>query len=212
MKMAKKSIYIFITLSLSLAVPFPARFAIGCFLVILLNLLMFSSTMFRYVISLFKLNELSDIFVIAFMIFITMLYKQIIAAISPETAIQLGFLIFLPVVSSFFIGYIFGEKPKTISEDLEKNMSHTMIYSLFALLLFLIRDIFGFGTFTYITFSGIKEIVIFSSTKTSTFTFLATIPGALVCTALMLSLYIFLMNKMHIVGRTVSVNAEGVNE
>lgn len=212
MKMAKKSIYVFITLSLSLAVPFPARFAVGCFLVILLNLLMFSSTMFRYVISLFDLNELSDIFVIAFMIFITMLYKQLIAAISPETAIQLGFVIFLPVVSSYFIGYIFGERPKTIVEDLKKNMSHTLIYSLFALLLFLIRDIFGFGTFTYITFSGVKEIVIFTSAKTSTFTFLATIPGALVCTALMLSLYIFLMNKMHIVGRTISVNVEGVDE
>lgn len=210
MKMDRKSIYVFITLSLSLAVPFPARFAIGCFLVILLNLLMFSSTMFRYAVSLFKLDELSSIFIIGFMIFITMLYKQIIAAISPETAIQLGFVIFLPVVSSYFIGYIFGEKPKTIQEDLKKNMSHTLIYSLFVLLLFLIRDIFGFGTFTYITFSGVKEIVIFSSTKTNTFTFLATIPGALVCTALVLSLYIFLMNKMHIVGRTISVNEEGV--
>lgn len=212
MKMAKKSIYVFITLSLSLAVPFPARFAVGCFLVILLNLLMFSSTMFRYAVSMFKLEELANILVIVFMIFITMLYKQLMAAISPETAIQLGFVIFLPVVSSYFIGYIFGEKPKTLVDDLKKNMSHTLIYSLFALFLFLVRDIFGFGTFTYITFSGVKEIVVFNSTKTSTFTFLATIPGALVCVALVLSLYIFLMNKMHIIGRTISGNEEGATE
>lgn len=202
MKMKKKSIYVFITASLALCVPAPGRFVFGIILVLEMNIMMLLCTSFRQLVAKLRIDYLSDIMTLSFLIFLAMLYKQLLIFISPETAIQIGFVIFIPPASSYFIGYIFGTKPKSLSEDIKSYMSHTLLYSLFALLFFLLRDIVGFGTFTYITFSGVKEIVLFNTEKISAMSFFATIPGALISVSLILTLYIFVMDKIHIVGRT----------
>lgn len=201
MRMKKKSIYVFITASLALCVPAPGRFVFGIILVLEMNIMMLLCTSFRQLVAKLRIDYLSDIMTLSFLIFLAMLYKQLLIFISPETAIQIGFVIFIPPASSYFIGYIFGTKPKSLPEDIKSYMSHTLLYSLFALLFFLLRDIAGFGTFTYITFSGVKEIVL-NTEKISAMSFFATIPGALISVSLILTLYIFVMDKIHIVGRT----------
>lgn len=202
MTMKKKSIYVFITASLALCIPAPGRFAVGIILVLEMNIMMLLCTSFRYLAEKLRIGQLSNLITLSMLIFLTMLFKQLLIFISPETMIQIGFVIFIPSVSSYFVGYIFGTKIKSLSEDLKSYMSHTLLYSLFALLFFLIRDIVGFGTFTYVTFSGIKEIVLFDEANSSALSFFATIPGALISVALILTLYIFAMRKINIVSRT----------
>lgn len=197
MTLTKKSIYVFITASLSMLVPSPGRFAFGIVLVLLLNILMLSGTVVRYCVWRLKIGRLSDMFLIGFLIFVTMMYHRLLVFISPAMALQMGFVIYLPTVSSYFIGYIFGTKMQNLVYDIKYNISHALFFSIFALLFFLMRDILGFGTFTYISLSGFHEIVLFHN-NISAFSFLASIPGALICIAANLVLYIFVMDKIHI--------------
>lgn len=205
MTISKKFIYIYTVLSLALTVPAPGRFAIGFLLAFEINLLMLLTILFRYLVMKLNLGQITDLLTIAFIIFLTMLYRQLVSIISPSIVIQIGFTMFIPSVSSYFVGCVFSIKEKTLSSDLKKNITHIGAYSIFMLIFFLLRDIIGFGTFTYITFSGMVEKVIFDTTQTSTLSFVATIPGTLLMFTLILMLYIFIINKLNIVDRVKQV-------
>lgn len=203
----KKSIYVYIAATLAMLIPAPGRFACGIVLVLELNVLMLTGTLLKDLIKKLELQQVGTIMLLSMLIAVTMLIRQIIAFTIPEMAIQLGFIMYLPTVSSFFIGYMFGDPYSSLRNTLAKNMKHSLLYSAFALVFFLVRDIAGFGTITLLTNHGVREIVLFNSGKIDALVFLATIPGALVCTAGILILYVYIINKLEVVK-----NAELIND
>jgi|WetSurMetagenome_2_1015567.scaffolds.fasta_scaffold55086_2 hypothetical protein len=203
--MNKKSIYIYIAASLAMIIPAPGRFAIGLVLVVELNFLMVFGTCFRYLLEKMNIGQLAVAILTILLIAATMLFRQVLVLCVPETALQLGFVIYLPTVSSFFIGYMFGNEIGTLAMDLKNYLYHSFSYSLFALLFFLFRDIVGFGTITYISSIGITEKVLFNR-KITILSFFATIPGALVCAAVILIIYVFLINKAQVIERAEKVH------
>jgi hypothetical protein len=205
--MNKKSIYVYIAATLAIIVPAPGRFACGIVLVLELNILMLVGTLVKAFIDHFKLQAVGNVLLLSIMIAITMLIREIIALTIPEMAVQLGFVMYLPTVSAFLIGYMFGEEQLSLSSAIVRNMVHCLFYSVLALIFFLFRDIAGFGTITLLTNHGLYEKVLFDSGKISSLVFFATIPGALVCTAAILILHVFVFNKF-----TIIENAEQIND
>jgi hypothetical protein len=203
----KKSIYVYIAATLAMLIPAPGRFACGIILVLELNVLMLTGTLLKELINKLELQQVGTVMLLSMLIAVTMLIRQIIAFTIPEMAIQLGFIMYLPTVSSFFIGYMFGAPYSSLRSSLTKNMKHSLLYSAFALIFFLLRDIAGFGTITLLTNHGVREIVLFNSGKIDALVFFATIPGALVCTAGILILYVYIINKLEVVK-----NAELIND
>jgi hypothetical protein len=203
----KKSIYVYIAATLAMLIPAPGRFACGIILVLELNVLMLIGTLLNDFINKLELQQVGTVMLLSMLIAVTMLIRQIIAFAIPEMAIQLGFILYLPTVSSFFIGYMFGDSYSSLRNALAKNMKHSFLYSIFALAFFLLRDIAGFGTITLLTSHGIQEIVLYNSGKINALVFFATIPGALVCTAGILILYVYVINKFEVVR-----NAELIND
>ena len=197
--MNKKSIYVYISATLVLLVPAPGRFACGILLVLELNVLMFVGTLLRSAVKQLNLVHLGTILLISMLVAFTMLMRQCIALVVPAAALQLGFVMYLPTVSSFLIGYIFGDESLSLHQAMARNMTHVFFYSIFALFFFLMRDILGFGTITFVTSRGIVEKVLFNSSRITLMTFFASIPGALVCTAVILMLYVFIVAKFKII-------------
>ncbi|MBP3710585.1 MAG: hypothetical protein J6I73_09350 [Treponema sp.] len=197
--MNKKSIYVYISATLALLVPAPGRFACGILLVLELNVLMFVGTLLRSAVKQLNLVHLGTILLISMLVAFTMLMRQCIALVVPAAALQLGFVMYLPTVSSFLIGYIFGDESLSLHQAMARNMTHVFFYSIFALFFFLMRDILGFGTITFVTSRGIVEKVLFNSSRITLMTFFASIPGALVCTAVILMLYVFIVAKFKII-------------
>jgi hypothetical protein len=204
--MNRKSIYVYIAATLAMIIPAPGRFACGTVLVLELNLLMLTGTLVKSFIYRFKLQATGNVLLLSAMITMTMLVRQILVLVVPEMAVQLGFVLYLPTVSSFLIGYMFGEEPLRLGSMLSRNMLHSLAYSVFALVFFLFRDIAGFGTITLLTNHGVYEKVLFNSGKISALVFFATIPGALVCTAGILILYVYIINKFIIIEKTEQKN------
>ncbi|MFA6855592.1 MAG: hypothetical protein WCR31_00150 [Treponema sp.] len=204
--MNKKSIYVYIAATLAMVVPAPGRFVCGIILVLELNFLMLVGTFVKSFIYHFKLQTMENVLLLSVLIASTMLVRQILVLTIPLMALQLGFVLYLPTVSSFLIGYMFGSEKLPLCREISCNMFYSLFYSVFALVFFLFRDIVGFGTITLLTSHGIYEKVLFDSGKISALVFLGTIPGALVCSSVILILHVYVINKFKILENVEQIN------
>ncbi len=197
--MKKRSIYVLIATILTILVPAPGRFVYGAALVIELNLVMLMGTVINSLIKKIKLEELSTLIILITLISTTILYRQIMILICPEVMLTLGFIIYLMPVSVFCFGYIFTDQDLPLVQRLKTNMLHILTFSVYALLFFLFRDLAGYGTFTFFGKAHqIFEKVIISPTNLGFFSLLATIPGALILSSVLLFIHIFIRNQFEI--------------
>lgn len=201
--MNKQGTYTYIAASLAFLVPFPGRFVYGLVLVIELLFLMLIGTCVSSVAAKIRLGEIKNVLCLVALTAFSILFKHILILSQTEIAMTLGFLLFIPTVSSFIIGYLFNRPEDTLLQRLKANMKSTISFSIFALFFFLFRDILGYGTFTFFGKNHIiYEKVIFDSDGISVLSFFASIPGALVLVAVILFVEISVSKKLDIVGKT----------
>ena len=194
--MKRRSVYFLIASILAMLVPSPGRFVFGLTLVLELNLLMLISTLTISLVKKLKLEELTTVMLLIVIIASTIFFRQIMIIFQTEIILTLGYLIYLMPISVFLIGYVFNEMDKPLKERLKFNMVHIMTFSVYALLFFLLRDIAGYGTFTFFGSNNqIYEKVIIPEERIGVFTIFASIPGALILSSVLLFIHIYVRNK-----------------
>ena len=191
--MHKRFVSIYFSASLACMIPFPGRFAYGLILAVELFVLVFGATLFRAAIEKLEFVHSGNLFFMVFVIFLTMLFRQILAALLPVAALSAGFALYVPAISAFTAGF-FSENESGES-ILKRNVLYTAIFCAFVLVFFLLRDLVGFGTITYITARGIAEKVLFDSERVAFASFFATIPGVLLSLALIAVVRAFIASK-----------------
>lgn len=198
-KMKNKSIFIYIAAYLAIIIPTPGRFVYGVTLMFELVLLMLLGTLISNLIEKTIIKELKTVIMLFSLISITTIYRQIFVLIQPEVILTLGYLIYIVPSSLFLIGYLFNNENKEFIDVLKINMIQVTKFALCGLLFFLLRDIAGYGTFT---FFGAKhqifEKVIFSTDNIGVFSFIATIPGGLVLSSCIIFLHLMIRSKINI--------------
>lgn len=197
--MNKKSMYAHLSAVFALCVPAPGRFACGVVLAAELLLLMLAGTLARGAVKKLGLAHTGAPVVLAALVSAVMLVRQALAFFAPVLALQLGFVMYLPAVSTFMLGVMFGEEQGALRGSLLRNALRALRCALFALAFFLFRDVAGFGTITFPTLRGISERVLFDSSRATLLTFFATIPGAVVLAAVVLICCKFAAEKIAVV-------------
>lgn len=198
--MKRRSVYVLIASIFAMLVPSPGRFVYGVTLVIELNLLMLVGTLINSLIKKINLEKISTLLLLASIISFTILFRQIMILLQPEIILTLGFLIYLLPISMFLLGYVFTNQDKKLNERLRFNMVHILTFSVYALLFFLIRDVCGYGTFTFFGKNHqIFEKVILNKDKIGYFSIIATIPGALMLSSCLLFTHIIIRKYIDIV-------------
>ena len=176
-------------------VPSPRRYV-----VLELNLLMLIGTLSISLIKKIKMEELNTVLVLVFIISGAILYRQIMIMLWPEVMLTLGYLVYLMPVSVFLMGYIFNNMEQPLGERLKLNILHITTFSVYALLFFLLRDLAGYGTFTFFGKNHqIFESEIIKAEHTSLFSLLASVPGALILSSILLFIHIFIRNKFSVI-------------
>ncbi|MCR5317461.1 MAG: hypothetical protein K6E22_04460 [Treponema sp.] len=205
----KRNIYSFLTASLALLVPSPGRFAYGIILLLMLNLLMLAGTLFKHLVKVLDLDELLPVLLAVFLMTVSVIFKQLLIMLSPLAALTLGFIIYMPAVSSFLIGNLYSQNSDNIKENLAVNLKESFLFSIFALAVFLFRDIFGYGTISLPSASGLVEIPLLKVKEGGFYPgiFWATIPGALVIIALSLAIYVRVISKFNQIKEQEESNA-----
>ena len=169
--------------SFALLVPFPGRLAYGIVFIVLINIQMLSITFFKHLVNMLHLENLLSVLTASMLICESIIFKQLLILYSPLMALVLGFDIYLSAVSSFIISHLYpvdtAGKEATLLE-FKNNMCSSLLFSLFALCIFLIRDVFGYGTITFPGRSSLISFTLLPASDTAHFgVIFAFIPGAI---------------------------------
>lgn len=198
-----KIVYFFLAAALSMLVPAPGRFAYGFVLVIIFNFQIVCGLLFSRLVNTLKLNSLKNALMAMEIIASTIFCRQLLVLVCPVIALTLGFILYLPSLSAVVIDFLFKETEPSLGKDIGQKMLLSGSFSLFALFFFLIRDLFGYGTFTMIAY---KHIAVFQladmDNRISASSFLATIPGALLLLAFFFFLYVLIKNNYTVLKRS----------
>lgn len=201
--MKKNEMYAYIAASLALLIPVQGRFGYGLIIVIALNLFLIFGILIRKLLEIIKLEDFQSVITAVFLVSEAVLIKQILVFYSPVNALILGFSIYMTAAATYITSFLFGTSKNTLKDDVIFNMKKSRNYSIFALLFFLFRDIFGYGTITFPVYSGLKSFVIIKPKNNFYFgTFWATIPGALFLFAILIVFFAFINHRLKIVAET----------
>lgn len=198
--MKNKNLYFYLTAYLALLIPAPGRFVYGFTLMMELFLLSFVAFFSIIFVQKIKFEQLKSIIFILIIISFTILFRQLMIFINAEVVLTLGFLLYLPPVSLLILNILFTQKQEDFLPQFNHNVIKTTIFTFGGMIIFLIRDIFGYGTFTFFGKNHfIYEKVLFNSNDIGIFSLLATIPGVLVLIGLLYFIYIKISNKFDII-------------
>lgn len=200
--MKNKSTYVYIAAYLALLIPTPGRFVYGVTLMLELILLTCVGLLINSLINKLKLESIRTVIFMTTLVGFTVLYRQIFIIVQTELALTLGYLFYLPAVSLFTIGLLFTENEKSITERAKNCFTNVSVFCVLGLLIFLFRDIAGYGTFTFFGKNHmIYEKVVLGDNDAGIFTFFASIPGALVLAGVVLFVHTMLKKKFLIVAK-----------
>ena len=198
--MKSKAFFLYLAAFLVLFLPSPGRFVYGFTLMIELFFLTTLGTLVLILIKKLKLVELKTVLLLFSLIVITVIFRQIFILLYPEVVLTLGFIIYLPAISTFLICFLSERQDFETKQLIIENVIRAVIFFVFGTLFFLFRDVVGYGT---ITFFGkhhqIVEKVIFNSEQIGIFSFLASVPGALLLSALITFLHLTVRKKFKII-------------
>lgn len=198
--MKSKSFFLYLAAFLVLLIPSPGRFVYGFTLMIELFFLTTLGTLVLVLIKTFKLVELKTVLLLFSLIVISVIFRQIFILLYPEVVLTLGFIIYLPAISTFLICFLYEKKQYETKALIIDNVIRAVIFFVFGTVFFLFRDVVGYGT---ITFFGkhhqIFEKVLFNSEKIGIFSFLASVPGSLLLSALIIFIHLTVRKKFKII-------------
>lgn len=202
-KMKNKFFYLYITTALTMIIPTNGRFAYGLTLVFELFFLVLFTNLLQSLIKKIKFTEFIKPFTFFFVFVLTVLYEQLIGLFSPFIALTLGFNFYLTALATiptifFTSDYIID---LSLGNRLKKTLKQVLLYSLFALFFFLLRDIISFGTVTLPTSYSLLEIKIIKPLFDNNSFFWNSIPFALILLSVIYAIACYINRKFEVVRR-----------
>ena len=197
--MKKNNMFFYLTAYLALLIPAPGRFVYGFTLMTEVFLLSIIGGLSVLLIEKIKFDQLKSTLFILILVAFSILFRQILIIINSQVALTLGFVVFFPPVSLFILNILFTLKTEKFLVQFRHRIVKMLIFTLGGMMIFLIRDILGYGTFTFFGKNHfIYEKVLFDSNKIGVFSLLASIPGLLVILGIIYFLFIQFSKKFEI--------------
>lgn len=191
--------FFYLTAYLALLIPAPGRFVYGFTLMTEMLLLSIIGSLSVLLIEKIKFEQLKSTIFILILVSFSILFRQILVIINSQVALTLGFVIFLPPVSLFILNILFTQTSENFLGQFRHTVVKTLIFTLGGMIIFLIRDIFGYGTFTFFGKNHfIYEKVLFDSSNIGIFSILASIPGVLIILGIIYFIFIQISKKIDI--------------
>lgn len=199
--MTRKAVSIYMAMTCATSIVIPGRFAIGIIFAFEALFINFLGTLFRCLLNILKVKQVVSVLMCVFIVSMTIIFKQLLILFMPQTAMQLSFVLYLPAISSFSTAFLFDEERFSLVDDIKNTISPAVVFSIYMVIVTLFRDIFGYGTLTFPAPRKMIEISLFPENYVFAGSFIATIPGALIFSAVLLCLFLEVENKFQILSR-----------
>lgn len=186
-KLSKRAIAFHMSITAAACIVSPGRLVVGVVLAIEEILLAVFCSLFISLLDTLEVKQIKESCICLFVITFVILYKEVLSMWMPSLALQLSFIIFLPAISTFSTAFLIDDKTDNFVSRLSCVVPAHLVFALYMIIFCLIRDIFGFGSITIPAIGGVTEIILW---KSEVGLFLATIPGALMLSALILASFL----------------------
>lgn len=197
--MKKNELYVYTALSVAVLIPLPGRFAYGITIILMLYIFSILGILFKKLSSVYFEYGLHSVLIAVMLISTSILIRQLLILVSPLMALVMGISIYAPALSAFILGNLYRKNKLNLKQSLNLAFTKCNAYSIFAIVFFLIRDIFGYGTITLPCKSGLFEIVIINKSSISFLgTFFASLQGGIILLAIMLAIISHTMKRIEI--------------
>ena len=144
--MSKKIPVMYLCTALVTLVPIAGRLYYGIPVIILINFLMLTTTLFDYGLCILKIDSLKKTYLMMFLVGMVLFFRQILIFYSPMVALGLGFMLYIPIAEVLLLGDFFTEHKEKLANTLKQNMRTSLIFSLYVFMFFLLREVIGYGT------------------------------------------------------------------
>jgi hypothetical protein len=185
-----------------LILPVPGRLACGIVILLLFNIIVCTGTLFSRAVYLLKLEKLYQVLMVFFLLFVALLFQQLLILFSSVLSLMLGLALFVAVLCAYEISD-FAEFPVEAAQTKEgifllltANMKRRLIVTVSVFAFFLVREIIGYGAISLPSPSGMIELVLPFSNLFASSILWTTVPGAVILAAIALSLAQFVYHKI----------------
>jgi hypothetical protein len=187
-------------LLLAVIISAPCRFSAGIVLMVFFNAVILFGIALNRLTRRVKLDPLLVPFSVYGTVFFTVLYKQLIIMFSPTAALSAGFSFYVTAFCAYETGQYFRVQSETFAAAAADKLSASLKFSAAALTIFFIREALGAGTISFpapqnLFASGIIEISLPRISLFQSFVFFATVPGAAVLTAAVMTAFFALKKR-----------------
>ena len=174
-----KNIFTYLSILLMLLIAVPGRFAYGLCILLVLVMIFLCGSIFKKLLYKLGIQDLQVVLISIFLVAITVVFRQLLILFCPILALTMGYAVFMPALSAFLLNNLYEYK-KNSSLEMKASMRQVLYFCGWMLLIFLIRDVAGFGTITLPAYNDIVVIHIIKSVPSgvSAGTALASIPGS----------------------------------
>ncbi|MBE6349960.1 MAG: hypothetical protein E7062_04315 [Spirochaetaceae bacterium] len=173
--MKRSLVFMLLVSALALVVPFPGRLAFGIVVILFTYLISLTLIGTKVLLQKFVFGDSEPFFMLFLTIFYTLLFKQLLCFFSPVINLTLDFTFYIIPFYVLFFFPILDEKKIDIKIDFVENLKKLSFTMFFVFIMYLLRDLVGFGTITLPFPSKILEISLFSiSCLKQTFFFTST--------------------------------------
>lgn len=183
----------FLCTSLALLIPFPGRIAFGIFALVHFNVCVILLTLILHAIKKLGFEKIRLGICAMELVALTVLYTQILAIFCPIASLTLGFSLYLSAASSVCVVLLNFHNKNSIKADCLEKFKNAVYLSAFVLIIYILRDILGFGTVSLPAWKNLFIVKIPVLLNQTSFTdFFATIPGCM----LLITLVFFAYTKL----------------
>ena len=200
--MKRNTLFMYIAVTLAVLIPSPARFGYGLIVILCINVLMLIATASGKLLDFLNLDSLRAVVILILMVYASVLFRQIVILYSALCALNLGFVLYLPISAVLMLGNCFENSNINMLNLLKSNMKESLFFSLYAMFFFLVREIAGYGTISFPVPHGLVKLSLPQIIEHSPGTFWATIPGSIVLAGLLLAGVTLIRKKCSIISRS----------
>ena len=150
------NIYLYVLSLLPILLVTPARLGCGMIIVLFINLSMILGTTLRFFMNKIDTGNTDRLVLLLFLLFLTIIYKRLLVIFSPVLGILLSFALYFIPLSSLCLDYLFSKNNYDSPRVFGINMLYSGFFSLFLFLLFILREVFAFGSISIPVKTGIK--------------------------------------------------------
>ena len=189
----KLKTYLYNFASIIVLVPCAGRISVAIILYLGIIFVSVFGTLLDFVFKKFASNYSKSIWQLVVLVLLSAIYQQIVMLYSPLMEIYTGFSIYLIAISAFILNSINSESQDSLVSSLKSNSISVLLFCVFTLVLFVIRDYVGYGTLTVPFCTSLVELELPRPAMMSTTFFWGSIPFTIILLALMLALVNFII-------------------